>query len=266
MRITKVQKITGQQVLGAPEGLVRYDYESDLDNHPDWALLCPPARDDGLWLVMIHGHGSHGDQLYTRPDLRDQWLPHFRRLGLGLLTPNLCDNAWMGPAAAHDLHDLLAFMRGECGARQFLFASGSMGGTSNLIYAVLHPQDVAGVVALCPATDLASYHAWCRERNTGVIKEIADAIERAYDGPPASQPKTYEAHSALKNAHLLTMPVYLAHGAFDATIPVSQSRLLAAAMADKKGFTYVEMPNGHHDSPLPLAPQAVDRVILHIRR
>lgn len=266
MRITKVQKITTAQIASAPDGLVRYDYEGDLDNHSDWALLCPPTRDDGLWLVMIHGHGSHGDQLYTRPDLQRVWLPHFLKLGLGILSPNLRDNAWMGPAAAHDLHDLLAFMRGECGARQFLFASGSMGGTSNLIYAVLHPQDVAGVVALCPATDLASYHAWCRERNNGVVKEIADAIERAYGGPPAAQPKTYEAHSAVKNAGSLTMPVYVAQGAADATIPVSQSRLLAAALADKKDFTYIEMPNGHHDSPLPLAPQAVDRILRYFTR
>ena len=266
MRITKVQKIATAQIASAPEGLVRYDYESDLDHHPDWALLCPPAQNEALWLVMIHGHGSHGDQLYTRPDLRDQWLPHFRRLGLGLLTPNLRDHAWMGPAAAHDLHDLLVFVRGECGARQFLFASGSMGGTSNLIYAVLHPQDVAGVVALCPATDLTSYYAWCRERNAGVIKEIADAIERSYGGPPAAQPKTYEAHSALKNAGSLTMPVYIAHGAADATIPVSQSRRLAAAMADAKNFTYVELPDGHHDSPLPLAPEAVDRILRYITR
>ena len=265
MRITKVQKITTAEIASAPEGWVRYDYGSDADNHADWALLCLPSGSKPLWLVMIHGHGSHGDQLYTRPDLKKVWLPHFLKLGVGLLSPNLRDNAWMGPAAAHDLHELLAFVRGECGARQFILASGSMGGTSNLIYAVLHPEDVAGVVALCPATDLASYHAWCRERNTGVIKEIADAIERSYGGPPAGQPKTYEAHSALKNAASLTMPVYIAHGSADATIPVSQSRLLAAAMAGKKDFTYVEMPNGHHDSPLPVAPAAVDWVVQRLK-
>jgi len=266
MRITKVQKLSGQQIPSAPQGLVRYDYESDLDNHADWVVLCPPAEGQSVWLVMIHGHGSHGDQLYTRPDLQQVWLPHFRKLGFGILTPNLRGNAWMGPAAAHDLHDLLAFMRGECGARQFLFVSGSMGGTSNLIYAVLHPQEVAGVVALCPATDLTSYYAWCRERNTGVIKEIADAIEHSYGGPPAAQAKTYEAHSALKNAQLLTMPLYVAHGAADATIPVSQSRRLATAMADRKDFTYIEMPEGHHDSPLPLAPEGVDWAWRHLKR
>lgn len=242
---------------GMPAGVQRLAYRSRADRAPDWALIWPPARGD-RWIVMIHGHGSHGDQIYTREDIRDLWLPEVRRMGYGLLTPNLRDNAWMGPRAASDLHDLLQYVRVEFRARRFIFASGSMGGASNLIYAVLHPDDVAAVVALCPATDPALYHRWCRDRNEGVLREIADAIESGYGGTPGQVPRNYQAHSAVQNATRLIMPVYVVHGVRDVVIPVSQSRRLAACMGDKADFVYQELPDGHHDSPLVSLPAALD--------
>ena len=94
----------------------------------------------------------------------------------------------MSPAAASDLHALLRFVRSEYGARAFLFFSGSMGGTSNLIYSVLHPADVQAAGALCPAVDLASYYAWCRARDAGVIREGGPADFALVHGDPLSDP------------------------------------------------------------------------------
>jgi pimeloyl-ACP methyl ester carboxylesterase len=181
------------------------------------------------------------------------WMPEYRGRGLGVLTPNLRDNAWMGPAAATDLKELLAGLRRDFGAERFILASGSMGGTSNLIYAVLHPKDVAGLVALCPATDLTSYYGWCRAHNTGVIREIADASS------------LYARHSTLHNAHRLKMPVYVSHGTADALIPVAQSRLLAGALAELPDFTYVEIPDGDHDRPLIKCGDAMEWVMRRLK-
>jgi pimeloyl-ACP methyl ester carboxylesterase len=136
-----------------------------------------------------------------------------------------------------------------------------MGGTSNLIYACLHPEDVSGVVALCPATDLATYYSWCRGRNTGVLKEIADAVEKAYGGDAVKQPESYTTHSCLKNASKLKMPVYVAHGTADDIIPVSQSRRLTGIMGDSKSFAYIEIPDGGHDSPLSMCGSGFDWVM-----
>lgn len=241
-----------QPALGEhfPEGLLRLTYAGGGDAAPDWALLRPGARRD-LWIVVLHGHGAQGDQLFTRRDVRDLWLPAFLATGAGLLTPNLRGNAWMGPAAAADLHALLEYLRAEFGLRRTLFCSGSMGGTGNLLYGALHPEDVGGIVARGAASDLATYWRWCRSQ-TGpdILRQIADAIQNAYGGTPDEAPAAYRRHDALRQAARLSMPVYLAHGGADAVIPVEQSRRLAERLCGKPDFCYREIPGGNHDSPL----------------
>jgi len=236
---------------GMPEAVLRLSYTSSADGRQDWSLALPESR-EGLWVVCIHGHGSSGDQLYTRQDMRDRWLPAFRQQGLGILTPDLRGNAWMSPLAASDLQDLLGEIRRRYAARGFVFFSGSMGGTSNLIYAALHPEDVTAVVALGAATDVGSYHAWCREKPLPIHGQIAQAIGDSYGGDPGALPEVYRAHSALRNAARLRMPIFLAHGEKDAIMPVEQARLLAERLSGSTSFLFTEVPGGSHDSPLSL--------------
>ena len=232
-----------------PAGVLRLDYVSGLDGASDWALVWP-GEITGLWIVVIHGHGSSGDLIFTRKDIRELWLPQFRACGAGLLSVNLRGNAWMGPAAAHDLHDLVNYMRVERGLKRTLFCSGSMGGTSNLIYGVLHPEDVDGIVARGAATDLTTYQPWCAQHERPILREIAAAIADAYGGTPVERPDVYLRHSVVANARRLSMPVALSHGGDDQVIPVSQSRALVAELSDLATFRYDEIPGGNHDSPL----------------
>lgn len=230
-----------------PPDVIRIDYVSCEDGFPDYAYALPGSGGP-VWIVNLHGHGSCGDQLYTRPDIRDRWLPMFRGTGAGILTPNLRNNNWMGPKAAADLHALLATVRQRFDARRFIFFSGSMGGTGNLIYGVLHPEDVAAVCALCPATDLSGYHAWCAASDIPICGEISDAITAAYGGAPQERKPVYDRHSTRKNTERLTMPVFVSHGSADQLIPVEESRRLAAILGAR--LAYEEMPGGDHDSPL----------------
>lgn len=244
-----IDRIDKWERSDSPDGVLKLDYRSSVDEMPDWALVSPP-KDGDTWVVCIHGHGSFGDQLYTRPDLREEWLPHFIDRGVGMLTPNLRGNAWMGPAAVVDMSEMLTYARREFGARRFIFASGSMGGTSNLIYASMRPADVSAVIALGTATDLSSYHAWCRKINTDILREIADAIEASYGGLPGDNRETYFLHSVIANAGSLSMPVFISHGNIDDIITVAQPRSLAAAMGDAANLVYVEVPDGDHNSPI----------------
>jgi pimeloyl-ACP methyl ester carboxylesterase len=237
-------------------GLVRLDYTSALDGVHDWALLSSPFNGGTDWVVMIHGHGSEGNQLFVRPDLRTDFLPLWLGQGLGLLTVNLRGNAWMSPAAAADLTALLGWLRRNHSVGRVIFASGSMGGTSNLIYAALHPTEVDGVIALCPATDLTDYLSWCASKQLPILSEIAAAIIGAYGGDPRTQRDIYRRHSAVLNAAKLRMPVVVVHATGDDIIPVAQSRALAAAMPKGTPFRYREIEGGHHDTPLAEFPWA----------
>lgn len=232
-----------------PLGLKRLEYKSAVDDLEDWALLLP-GKDPSVCIIVLHGHGSTGDQLFTRQDIREAWLPTFSNSGASIVTVNLRGNAWMSPAAATDLHELLQWMRAEQGLERTIFYSGSMGGTSNLIYAALYPQDVNAVVALGATTHLASYYCWCLDQSLETPHQIAGAIKEAYGGDPSSKKVLFEQHSALQNATRLTMPIYFAHGEADVLMPVEQARDLAQALQHQKYFSYYEIPGGSHDSPL----------------
>jgi len=252
---------------GFPEGLLKLDYQSPVDGQEDWAMLLPAGAGIHTWAVVIHGHGSKGNQLYVRPDLQQYWLPEYLQRGIGILTPTLRGNAWMSPTAVQDMDALLAYVRQQFGAKQFIFSSGSMGGTSNLIYASLRPQNVAGIIARGAVCDLAAYHAFCRLqaddqkavqydratllRTMDIRQEIADSLELHYGGTPAEKAELYRKHSPLFHAEkMLEIPIFLTHGTADELMPVSQSRQFAGALAKHPHFAYIEIPGGNHDSPL----------------
>lgn len=232
-----------------PSGVEKIVYDSAQDGVEDWALARRP-RAGQAWVVHLHGHGSTGDQVYTRADIRDLWLSHYLRLGLGVLSPNLRGNAWMCPEAVADLHLLLDLVRRQYGGRTFYFVSGSMGGTGNLIYATAYPEDVSLVIALCPVTDIVSYHEWCCVHPGGVRDEIRSAIVSAYGGGPDQVPERYGGHIVTRHADRLTMPLLLSHATGDDIIPVEQSRRLQQCLASAPHMRYVEIEGGNHDSPL----------------
>ncbi len=95
-----------------PDTLLKLNYRSSGDDAEDYAYILP-GKNPEFWIVVLQGHGSHGDQLYTRKDLREIWLDPLRATGAGIITPNLRDNAWMSPAAAFDMHELIEYLRGE---------------------------------------------------------------------------------------------------------------------------------------------------------
>lgn len=227
-------------------------YKSSCDDLTDWAYI--EEGNENIWVIYLHGHGSTGEQLYTRKDVVEYYLQSIRKKGLGIIAPNLRNNAWMSPYAVRDLHDILSFVREKNNACRFIILSGSMGGTGALIYAVRHPEEISGVVAGCPATDLARYYNWCMSRETpAVLKEIAGALKSSYGDMAA-----FVRHSVCANYEKLTMPVHLSHGNADMTIPVNESRYLAEKLSGKKDFCYHEIDNGNHDAPLKYAPERLE--------
>lgn len=234
--------------IDEPGNLQLLEYQSLQDSQGDWALLIPPAQSNRECVIVLHGHGAKADQLYRRQDLRKAWVDPLRRDGRAVLSPHLRGNAWMNPEAERDLISLIRYMKREYELERFILASCSMGGTGSLIFASLHPDIVRGVVALCPATDLARYYGWCRSKNKDILHRIADAIEKSYGGTPQVRPRHYEAHSACAHCDRLHMPVFIGHGSADTLIPVSESRSLVARMKGMDNVCYKEIPGGNHGS------------------
>ncbi len=229
----------------------RVDYRSSYDGFPDWYLYRPGTG--GFGVVVLHGHGSAGDQLVTRADLVREWLPALDCCGAGVAAPNLRGNAWMSEGAAADLAQLLRDCRERSGWKRVFIVSGSMGGTGALIFAMLHPELIDGLGVLGAATDIGRYRAWCATRPEPILREIHDAIARAY---PTKE--LQERHNVCRHAGRLAMPVLLYHGGADAIIPVSEARALAECLAGKPGFRYHEIVNGNHDAPLPFFGEALE--------
>jgi pimeloyl-ACP methyl ester carboxylesterase len=242
-------------------------FRSALDGQMDWAVVSPPSKGN-TWVVFLHGHGSFGDQLFIRQDIKTQWLPHIQKHGLGILAANTRGNAWMNPAAAHDLAGLIGWLKQTRAADKIVLIGGSMGGSSALCFAGLYPELVDGVVSLCPATDLAGYLPWCDKyaSEKPVLGQIAQTIRERYAGGPEANPDVYRKHSAVLNAKKMRMPVTVVQAEGDMTIPVQQARDFAQQLSGRMTFRYLELPGGHHDSALAEFAESLDWVLVRIGR
>jgi len=221
----------------------RLSYLSRVDGLEDWYMLCDAGRGTDC-LVYLHGHGSTGDQLFTRAD-SGQRLQLVERLNLSVVAPNLRGNAWMCPAAVRDLAELLVSCREKYGFRRYVFVSGSMGGTGALIFSVLHPELVAALGVMGGATKLSRYREFLRGGDRPIHREILDAIEAHYGAAD------YDRHDVSAQAERLTMPLVFRHGADDRIIPVSEMYDLRDHLSYKADASFYAIPGGDHDAPIP---------------
>jgi pimeloyl-ACP methyl ester carboxylesterase len=231
-----------------PPGTLRITYAGSFDGTEDWALFLPgdPARNT---VVYLHGSFSGGDQIFTRRDIRDFWLTRVMAGRHPLLSVNMRGTSYMSPAATADLTELLEYARREFACRNYVLLGGSGGASSAMAYAVLHPEQLHGVVAM-GMCDILSRLDFARKSAIPVLQQLAETAFSAYGGTPEEKPELYEARSVLRHADRLTMPVVLTMGEADALIPVVETRKIASAMQGKPGFTYHEIPGGNHDSAL----------------
>ena len=227
----------------------KVEYKSTADGFHDWYLV-HRVRNARTCAVVLHGHGSTGDQLLTRLDVAEVWTRFLLGENVSILSPNLRGNAWMKEAAVADLRQILEAEREKNPWRKLLIVSGSMGGTGALIFTMRHPELVDGVGALGAATDPQNYLDWLEIQSRPVLREIRAALLEAYPTP-----ELRGRNSVLRHADRLSMPVYYLHGEADATIPASEARALREKLAGKPNFFYREIGNGDHDSPLPAFPE-----------
>jgi pimeloyl-ACP methyl ester carboxylesterase len=229
-----------------PGGVRRIVYKSAFDGKTDWALFRPGDVSKNA-VVFMHGSLATGDQIFTRRDIRNFWL---RRIIAGnhpLLSVNMRGTSYMSPAAERDLSDLLDYCVSSLSFGKVILLGGSGGASSAMAYACLRPDKINGVVAM-GMCDIFARLDYARRNPNPALQKVSELIFESYGGTPEELPDVYRARSVLANTGKLNMPVTLTMGESDPLIPVAETRKIAAAMKDKKDFTYYEIPNGDHDS------------------
>ncbi|MEN6547829.1 MAG: prolyl oligopeptidase family serine peptidase [Armatimonadia bacterium] len=222
-----------------------------------WPYLVqqPPGTPVAI-LVNLHGHYADETQMMTEGIYGDA----FGKLRRECLQRNwvyVCawygGNSWMGPMAEAGMVDLIGVLKQQYPGLPVYLGGGSMGGTSALILAMRQPQLFKGVLARCPAADVAAFYDWCLEhaKSNATIANLAAAIRIHYTTDGHDLRQELEARSVLRHAERLTMRVHICHGDADTLIPVEWSRQLVARLQGLgREVQYEEIPGGGHDSPV----------------
>ncbi len=227
-------------------------YNSQIDGAKERYFVHDGATEQ-VCVVILHGHGSLGDQLLTRQDIAEGWTKYLLEHDYSIIAPDLRGNAWMNELAVADLTQLLELEQERLKWRKLVIVSGSMGGTGGLIFAMRHPELVDGVAALGAATELHEYIEFLSHERSPILKEIHEALLKAYPNV-----ELRNNNSVLFHSENLTMPVMLVHGSADVIIPIDGSRRLAAMLSGRDNFQYRELPEGDHDAPLVYFQEALE--------
>lgn len=137
-------------------------------------------------LIALHGHGSDRWQ-FVRQDrpkckaVRDVALRH----GMLLVSPDYrAKTSWMGPLAEADLSQIIGELKEQYPVRRIFLCGASMGGSSCLTYAALHPDLLAGVISMNKTANHLEY------------QNFQDAISDSFGESKQEIPAEYKKRSA----------------------------------------------------------------------
>lgn len=217
--------------------------------------LLPPAFDASEphdVLIALHGHGSDRWQFILDPrgecqGVRDVAAKH----GLIVVSPDYrAKTSWMGPQAEADVVQIIADVKQRHRMGRVFIVGGSMGGTSALIFAALHPTLVAGVCSLNGTANMLEYDGF------------QDAIRASYGGTKTEVPDEYRKRSAELWPEKLTMPVAVTTGGQDAIVPPdSVLRLVRHLNEAQRPVLSIHHPQGGHSTSHADTVQAVEFIL-----
>lgn|GEM_PF-1148827 len=239
--------------LGAPEEV---SFTASHDGSIQRYLRClPPGFDPAAEhpvLIALHGHGSDRQQYVV--DARDECRAArdaAARYGLIFVSPDYrAKTSWMGPAAEADLVQIIADLRGSYRLGKVFLVGGSMGGSSALTFAALHPDLVDGVSSQNGTANHLEY------------ANFQDAIQASFGGTKQQVPEEYKRRSAEYWPERLTMPVAITAGGMDALVPPHSAVRLAGILQELgRPVLLVYRAEGGHSSTYADTTAALDFVL-----
>lgn len=160
-------------------------------------------------LIALHGHGSDRWQFVKSPRdecraARDAATKH----GMIFISPDYrAKTSWMGPAAEADMLQIIAETKKKFQIDKVILSGGSMGGSSSLTFAALHPDLIDGVASMNGTANHLEY------------QNFQDAIRKSFGGTKAEIPNEYKKRSAEYWPEKFTMPVGVTTGGKDKSVP-----------------------------------------------
>ncbi len=160
-------------------------------------------------LVALHGHGSDRWQYVRDPrdecrSARDAAAAH-RML---FVSPDYrATTSWMGPKAEADMLQILGELKSRFKIGKVIFCGGSMGGSSVLTFAALHPELADGVVSMNGTANHLEY------------ENFQDAIRESFGGTKAQIPLEYKNRSAEYWPERLRIPIGITASGKDNLVP-----------------------------------------------
>lgn len=204
--------------------------------------LPPPGFDEQLphdVVIALHGHGS--DRWQFIKDARGECKgvrDVAAKYGLIVVSPDYrAKTSWMGPKAEADVVQIIAELKQRHHVNRVFVAGGSMGGTSALTFAVLHPDLIAGVCSLNGTANLVEFD------------KFQDAISASFGGSKTDAPDEYKMRSAEFWPVKFTMPIALTTGGKDNVVPPqSVLRLADELRQSKRKVLSIHRADGGHST------------------
>lgn len=205
-----------------------------------YVLLLPeqfsPKEPHSL-LIALHGHGSDRWQFIKDPRGECRAARDIaRKYNLIYVSPDYrARTSWMGPQAESDLQQIIEELKSEYQIDQVFLCGGSMGGSSSLTFAALHPELIAGVAAMNPTANHLEYN------------NFQAAIQASFGGTKQQIPEEYKKRSAEYWPEKLIMPLSISVGGKDTSVPPDSARRLIHVLQQlDREVLLIDRPNEGH--------------------
>ncbi len=160
-------------------------------------------------LIALHGHGSDRWQFAKHQLAEGQAARNIAaKYSMLYVSPDYrAKTSWMGPKAEADVVQIIGDLKQRYRIGRVFICGGSMGGTSALTFAALHPELIDGVAAMNGTANVMEYG------------NFQDAFQESYGGTKKAVPEEYKKRSSEYWPERLVMPVAMATGGKDTLVP-----------------------------------------------
>ena len=167
-------------------------------------------------LIALHGHGA--DRWQYINDKRNECRATrdmAKKYGMILISPDYRKRtSWMGPAAEADMLQIIHDLKKKYKVRHVFLSGASMGGSSTLIFAALHPNLLSGIMSSNGTANMLKY------------ENFQKAIKASYGGDKITATEEYTKRSPELMPKKFTMPMAVTLGGKDTSVPPDSARRL----------------------------------------